>query len=172
MEDLDTIDLLILRALQADGRMSNVDLAEQCGLSPSSTLERVRRLERTGIIQGYTARVDARLLGHQVVVFVHVTMREHDQKALLRFETAVEEQPDILECHHVTGDYDYLLKCLVRDVASLRNMLVERLGSLPGVARVHTTLVLSTSKHVLDLPAENRPGAGDGNKGADDVRKP
>src|SRR5258708_17589958 len=103
--ELDEIDLSILRALQNDARMSNVDLAQRCGLSPSSTLERVRRLERSGVIEGYTARVDPRALGHQVVVFVSVTMREHDQKALLRFETAVSALPEVVECHHVAGAY-------------------------------------------------------------------
>jgi Lrp/AsnC family transcriptional regulator, leucine-responsive regulatory protein len=149
---LDEIDLAILQALQTDGRMSNVELAERCKLSPSSTLERVRRLERTGVIEGYTARVDPRALGHQVVVFIQVTMREHDQKSLQRFERAVAALPEILECHHVSGDYDYLLKALVKDVAALRGMLVERVSALPGVARIHTTLILATSKHVLDVP--------------------
>ncbi len=149
---LDEIDLAILRALQADGRISNVELAQRCELSPSSTLERVRRLERAGVIEGYTARVAPRALGHQVVVFVQVTMREHDQKALQRFEKAVSNLPGVLECHHVAGDFDYLLKALVKDVAALRGMLVEGLSGLPGVGRIHTTLVLSTSKHVLDVP--------------------
>jgi Lrp/AsnC family leucine-responsive transcriptional regulator len=152
LPELDAIDLSILRALQTDGRMANVELAEHCGLSPSSTLERVRRLERDGVIEGYTARVDPRALGHQVIVFVHVTMREHDKKALQRFESAVSRLPDVLECHHVAGEYDFQLKLLARDVAALRSILVERISTLPAVARIHTTLVLSTSKHTLDVP--------------------
>jgi Lrp/AsnC family leucine-responsive transcriptional regulator len=154
LPDLDAIDLSILRSLQSDGRIANVDLAERCGLSPSSTLERVRRLERSGVIEGYTTRVDPRALGHQVVVFVNVTMSDHDQKSLFRFEKAVAALPEVLECHHVAGDYDYLLKLLARDVSALRTILMERLSTLPGVARIHTTLVLATSKHVLDVPAE------------------
>ena len=152
LPDLDEVDRDILRALQADGRISNVALAERCRLSPSSTLERVRRLERSGVIEGYVARVAPGALGHQVVVFVSVGMREHDQKALTHFERAVAELPEILECHHVTGDFDYLLKAIVRDVAALRSMLVERVSALPSVARVQTTLVLATSKHNLDVP--------------------
>jgi Lrp/AsnC family transcriptional regulator, leucine-responsive regulatory protein len=151
LPELDDIDYALLRALQSNARMSNVELAEACGLSPSSTLERVRRLERSGVIEGYTARVDPRALGHQVVVFVQVTMREHDQKAITRFEKTIAAIPDVLECHHVAGEYDFLLKALVRDVAALRGMLVDRLSDLPGVGRIHTTLVLSTSKHVLDV---------------------
>jgi len=154
LPDLDSIDLAILRSLQSDGRIANVDLAERCGLSPSSTLERVRRLERSCVIEGYTARIDPRALGHQVVVFVNVTMSDHDQKALLRFEKAVSALPEVLECHHVAGDYDFMLKLLARDVAALRNILIDRLSTLPGVARIHTTLVLATSKHVLDVPSE------------------
>ena len=153
LPDLDAIDLALLRALQNDARMANVELAEKCGLSPSSTLERVRRLERSGVIEGYTARVDPRALGHQVIVFVSVNLHAHDQKALLRFEKAVAELPDILECHHVAGEYDFLLKLLARDVAALRTVLVDRISLLPGVSRIHTTLVLATSKHTLDVPA-------------------
>src|SRR6185369_8630335 len=96
LPDLDAIDLSILSSLQSDGRIANVELAEHCGLSPSSTLERVRRLERSGVIEGYTARVDPRALGHQVIVFVQVTMRDHDKKALQRFEAAVSRLPDVL----------------------------------------------------------------------------
>jgi Lrp/AsnC family transcriptional regulator, leucine-responsive regulatory protein len=154
--ELDDIDFLLIRALQGNGRMSNVELADECGLSPSSTLERVRRLERSGVIEGYTARVDPRALGHQVIVFVQVTMREHDQKAITRFEKAVAELPEVLECHHVAGEFDFLLKALIRDVAALRAMLVERLSGLPGVGRIHTTLVLSTSKHTLDVPINEK----------------
>jgi len=154
---LDAIDLAILRALQNDGRMANVELAESCGLSPSSTLERVRRLERSGVIEGYTARIDPRALGHQVVVFVSVNLHDHDQKALLRFEKAVSELSDVLECHHVAGEFDFLLKLLARDVGALRSVLVDRLSTLPGVAKIHTTLVLATSKHTLDVPFGNPP---------------
>ena len=163
LPELDAIDLAILRALQSDGRAANVELAEHCGLSPSSTLERVRRLERSGVIEGYTARIDPRALGHQVIVFVHVTMQDHDQKALMRFEKAVSQLPDVLECHHVAGEYDFLLKLLARDVTTLRAILVDRVSTLPGVARIHTTLVLATSKHTLDVPShdpalpENKP---------------
>ena len=166
LPQLDQTDLTILRALQADGRMSNVELAEACGLSPSSTLERVRRLERGGVIAGYTTRVDPRALGQHVVVFVNVTMREHDQNAVLCFENAVAELPEIMECHHVAGEYDFLMKVLVKDIASLRQMLVDRLSSLPGVALIHTTLVLDTSKHVLDVPLN-----ADGNRSANEGRR-
>lgn len=152
---LDEIDLSILRALQADARISNVELAQRCNLSPSSTLERVRRLERSGVIEGYTARVNPQALGHNVVVFIGVTMREHDQKSLQRFEKAVATLPEVLECHHVAGDHDFLLKALAQDVAALRSMLVDRLSSLPGVGRIHTTIILATSKHTLDVPTGN-----------------
>jgi len=155
LPELDDIDLKIIRALQTDGRMSNVELAQRCSLSPSSTLERVRRLERGGVVEGYTARVNPRALGHHVVVFVQVTMREHDQKAVSRFEKAVAEIPEILECHQVAGDFDFLLKALVKDVAELRGMLMDRLSALPAIGRMHTTLVLATSKHVLDVPIKD-----------------
>lgn len=151
---LDKVDRSILRALQADGRISNVELAERVGLSPSSTLERVRRLERERVIEGYTARVSPRALGQHVVVFVQVAMREHDAKSIARFEQAVDKLPEVLECHHVAGEHDYLLKAVTSDVDALRGMLVEKLSTLPGVGRIHTTLVLASSKHVLDVPTQ------------------
>jgi len=149
---LDAVDLKILQALQADGRMANVDLSERIGLSPSSTLERVRRLERGGVIHGFTARIDRKALGHDVVVFVQVTMREHDRKAVTQFEKAVVKLPEVLECHHVAGDYDFLLKLLATDVDSLRKLLLDRISELPSVGRIHSMLVLDTVKHVLDVP--------------------
>ncbi len=162
MPDLDDVDLAILRALQAEGRISNVALAERCRLSPSSTLERVRRLEREGVLEGYTARVAPWALGHQVIVFVAASMRKHDRKTIARFEAAVSKLPAILECHHVAGEHDFLLKAIVRDVAALRAMLVERLSALPGVGRIHTTLVLATSKHLLGVPLKKEVMGRDG----------
>src|SRR4051794_37216961 len=101
--DIDQLDLAILRELQADGRMSNVDLAGRVGLSPSATLERVRRLEREGVIEGYVARVDPGSLGRHVTVFVSVSLREHRKSAVEHFEAAVAEVPEVLECHHTAG---------------------------------------------------------------------
>lgn len=150
--ELDQTDLVILYTLQSDGRISNVDLATRIGLSPSTTLERVRRLERTGVIRGYAARIDPRALDHEVAVFVQVTMREHDESSIRRFEDAIARHPNVLECHHVAGDYDFLLKVMARNVDELRRMLLERLSVLPGVGRIHTMLVLATQKHVLDVP--------------------
>jgi len=149
---LDALDLKILHALQDDGRIANVALAVHVGLSPSSTLERVKRLERSGVIQGFTARINRKALGHDVVVFVQLTMREHDRKALTQFEMAVVKLSEVLECHHVAGDYDFLLKVLAKDVDSLRRLLVDRISELPSVGRIHSLLVLDTVKHVLDVP--------------------
>lgn len=159
---LDQLDLAILRELQTDGRMANVELAGRVGLSPSATLERVRRLERDGVIAGYVARVDPASLGRHVTVFVSVSLREHDTGAVGRFEAAVAEIPEVLECHHVAGEADFLLKMLVHDVAALRSVLVDNLSGIANVGKVHSTLVLATSKHSLSVPLHQngrRPAA-------------
>jgi Lrp/AsnC family leucine-responsive transcriptional regulator len=154
---LDETDLAILRELQTDGRMANVELAARVGLSASATLERVRRLEREGVIEGYVARVDPAALGRHVTVFVAVSLKDHNREAVRNFEEAVGRVGEVLECHHVAGEADFLLKLLVHDVAALRDVLVEQISQIPNVGRVHSTLVLSTSKHSLSVPLQE-PG--------------
>ncbi|MCW5745688.1 MAG: Lrp/AsnC family transcriptional regulator [Alphaproteobacteria bacterium] len=130
---LDRLDLKILAALQADGRMTNVRLAEKVGLSPTPCLQRVRRLEKAGYIAGYGARIDAARLGASIVVFTEITLRSHTRDDFLRFERLVQDVPHIVGCHLVSGGYDYLVQFMARDVAHYQDIieaLLDRSGSI------------------------------------------
>lgn len=156
MSDLqiDEIDRSILRELQADGRLSNLDLARRIDLSPPATHARVRRLERDGLIQGYVAIVDRELAGFDLLCFVSVSMQVHQYQLIDKFRTAIRELPEVLECHHLTGEYDYLLKVALRNRRDLERFAVDRLTPIPGVARIHTSLVLSEIKATTALPID------------------
>jgi DNA-binding Lrp family transcriptional regulator len=150
----DELDRLIVQELQQDARISNAELARRVELSPPATLARIRRLEESGLIQGYSAKVDRKLAGYDLLCFVSVSLQVHDTEQLYAFRNAVREIPRVLECHHVTGDYDYLLKVVARDTADLEDFLVNQLTPAPGVARIHTSVVLSETKppSSLELP--------------------
>lgn len=149
---MDPLNLAILRELQRDGRLANVDLAGRVGLSPSATLERVRRLERDGMITGYAAQVDPRALGPHMMVFVAIWLREHHKDAIQAFEHAVATIPEVLECYHVAGDADFQLKLVVRDVSTLRDTLVECISQIANVGRINSSLILSVTKQARPVP--------------------
>ena len=142
----DEIDRLLLQELQQDARISNAELARRVQLSPPATLARVRRLEESGLIQGYTITLDRRLVGYDLLCFVGVSLQVHDVEQLYAFRSAIRQFPRVLECHHVTGDYDYLLKVVACNTADLEDFLVNQLTPAPGVARIHTSVVLSETK--------------------------
>ncbi len=134
--DLDHVDRAILRLLQQDGRMANVDLAEAVHLSPSACLRRVRRLEEGGSIDRYVALVDPSAIGLGTDVFVEITLVGQDEGTLEEFERAVSERPEIMSCHLMAGDFDYLVHVVVRDVADYEVLHRTHLAQLPGVARM------------------------------------
>ena len=137
----DDIDRQVVEALQTDAKASLRALGEQVGLTASAVMERVRKLENAGIITGYHAAVDARALGLDIAAFIGVTI--HDPSRLADIEECVQEMPQILECHHVTGGHTLLLKVKVRNTLSLER-LIRRIRSVPGVEGTHTMVVLST----------------------------
>ena len=140
---MDAIDLTILTRLAVDGRASYTDLAEQIGLSAPSTADRVRRLEERGVVRGYTARLDPESLGMGLTAFIFVRLEgAADPKAFL---AALAGLPEIVECHHVAGDDDYLLKVHVAGTRGLESFISEHLKSLPGIARTRSTVVLSSA---------------------------
>ena len=140
--DLDHVDRAILRLLQQDGRMANVDLAEAVHLSPSACLRRVRRLEEGGSIDRYVARVDPSAIGLGTDVFVEITLVGQDEGTLEEFERAVSERPEIMSCHLMAGDFDYLVHVVVRDVADYEVLHRTHLAQLPGVARMVSSFAL------------------------------
>lgn len=152
MESLDQIDLEILRLLQADGRTPNAELARQVGLTATPTLERVRRLERAGVIRRYAAHIDPAALGKGLVVFASVSLAMHDAENVEQFESAVRRVPAVLECHHVTGEADFLLKVVVADTREYERILLQHLTKLPGVRQIRSSVVLSTLKEETCIP--------------------
>ncbi|MDR1890366.1 MAG: Lrp/AsnC family transcriptional regulator [Zoogloeaceae bacterium] len=145
---LDRYDREILNILQAEGRISNQDLALRVGLSPSPCLRRVRALEDSGLILGYRALLDAQKLGFTLMALIHISMDAHTPERFAGFEAAVREIPEILECLLITGqDADYQLKAVVADMESYRALLLDRITRIPGVTGVHSSFVL---RRVID----------------------
>lgn len=141
---LDRIDRKILSALQADGRISYVELADKVGLSTSPCLERVRRLEQSGFITGYTALLDPQLLDASLLVFVEISLHYTTSDIFEEFREAAHQWPQILECHLVSGDFDYLLKIRIKNMASYRKLLGKILHTLPGVRDSRTLVAMET----------------------------
>ena len=148
---LDKIDERILRALQADGRISNLKLAEAVHLSPTAVLERVKRLTRDGYILGYEARLNPAKLGAAMLVFIEVHLDRTVQDVMDTFKAAVQARPEILECHLVAGGFDYLLKTRVADMAAYRAFLGSAIWALPGVRETRTYAVMEEVKSTRRL---------------------
>jgi len=155
---LDSIDRAILRQLQEDGSLTNVELSARVGLTPAPTLERVRRLERDGFIRRYVALVDQRKVGRPVTAFVSVILESHNRENSLRFREAVAELPEVLECHHIAGEEDFLLKVVAESPEDYERFVLERLTDVGGIEKVKTTFVLSSPKVETAIPIDE-PGA-------------
>ncbi len=141
---MDVIDTRILERLQEDARATQAELAREVGLSQPSVAERIRKLEERGVIKGYSAKVDAAMLGKEITAFVGVSI-EHP-RFFDEFAIAVQRMDDVLECHRVAGEDSYLLKVKSAHPAALDDLLVGNLRMLPGVTRTHTTIVLRSIK--------------------------
>jgi len=151
---LDRIDRRILAALQADGRLTNQALSEQVALSPSACLARVRRLEESGVIRGYHARVDPFALNVGLVLYAEVTLKRHSPDELGRFERLVHDLPAVVEASHVTGDYDYLLKVVVADMDEWTRLAEQMTGTDVGVDRINTHVMMNKPKFFIGYPVE------------------
>ncbi|MDG2050341.1 MAG: Lrp/AsnC family transcriptional regulator [Myxococcota bacterium] len=149
---MDSQDAMILQVLQEEGRLSNVHLAERVHLSESACLRRVRALEEDGTIRGYSARVDPRKAGVPGIVFVSITLERQDQEELHRFEEAVANVPEVMDCYLMTGEFDYLVRVVVADAEDFERIHRQALTRLPGVARIHSSFALRTVKRSSSLP--------------------
>jgi Lrp/AsnC family leucine-responsive transcriptional regulator len=149
---LDKIDRSILVALQANGRITNVDLAERVNLSEAACLRRVRALEQQGFIAGYVALVNPKQVGLPASAFVQITLQQEQQKDLEAFEKAIGAIPEVMECHLMTGDFDYLVRVVVADIGDFERIHRRYLTNLPGVARVHSSFALRTVTKKTALP--------------------
>ena len=154
MTDLrfDEIDLRILRSLQSDGRMSNLDLAKKVGLSATPCYRRVQRLEAEGTISRYVAILDPDNLSLGLSVFITVRLNSQTASTVTAFEKAVKGMPEITECYILIGDTDYLLKVRVADNEALRDFVRAKLLNIPGISRTSTTIVLENVKLTTELP--------------------
>ena len=150
--DLDRIDLQLIAELQARGRLSNTELAERVHLSPSACLRRVQRLERAGVIAGYHAHVDPEQLGLGLAAFVRIRLKRHDAASVAAFASAVNAWDEVVACHALTGDMDYLMQIAVRDLEHFSHFLLDRLLGQPGVGDVNSSFVLRTVKAFRGLP--------------------
>ena len=154
---LDRIDLRILRDLQENGRMTNVDLAKQAGISPPPCLRRVRALEDTDCIRGYHADVNPAALGFGVTVFANVGLHSQAEADLLAFEKLVRSWPEVRECHMLAGETDFLIKIVSTDWDSYQKFLTTRLTAAPNVSVVKSALAIRTSTHRPGVPIDPDP---------------
>ena len=156
---LDAIDRRILRCLQENARISNVDLAREVGLSPSPCSRRVRELEEAGVVRRYATVVDPAAVGLPISVFVSVALDKQVEHNLEVFEAAIAELPEVMECYLMTGDHDYLLRVVARDIEAFRRFLMDHLTRIPGVSNIQSSFALNQVKYLAALPL---PEAGHG----------
>jgi Lrp/AsnC family transcriptional regulator, leucine-responsive regulatory protein len=146
MSDIDLISAKILRELTLDGRLSNVDLADKVGLSPSACLRRVQDLERKGVISGYRAVLSPQAMGINFIAYVLVGLSKHTKEAQLGFETAIASAPEVRECHNITGTVEYLLRIEATDLAAYKYFHTEVLGTVPQVSSILSHIVMGSPK--------------------------
>jgi len=146
MNGMDKIDHAIIYALQNDGRLTNQELAERVNLSPSPCLRRVRNLEQSGVITGYSAQVDPKKYGLTITMFVRITLEKHNRAVITRFEEAVQSMDEIMECHLLTGSADYLLRISVIDLDDYNRFMREQLHEISGIAAIDTAFAFGEVK--------------------------
>jgi Lrp/AsnC family leucine-responsive transcriptional regulator len=155
--NLDVLDLKILKTLQVEGRLSNVELADRVGLSPSPCLRRVKRLEAEGVIEGYAARINRAKVGVGVTVFVAVGLDRHREEEAERFRKVVLRLQQVISCHAISGESDFLLEIVVADLNEYSEFVLKRLRKIPGVKDLHSSFALEAMKTgtALPLPGDN-----------------
>lgn len=151
-EQLDDTNLQILRILQADGSISNADLSRQIGLKPPSVLQRVRKLEQMGLIKGYTAHLNAEELGFGLTIFAQVSLALHQDMPIDHFVECVSAVPEVLEVHHVSGEFDFLLRIVVQNMRHYERLIRDELSTIKGMGKIQSCFVLASPKEAYALP--------------------
>ncbi len=149
---MDPIDRKIVRELQADGRLTNQELADRVGLSPSPCLRRVRNLEKAGVITGYAALVDPAAYGLDITAFVRIRLERHTGASVVDFEKGIRGVEEILECHLMTGEYDYLLRVVVASLEAYEDFMRKKIHAIPGIGSIDTSFSFSTIKSTHVYP--------------------
>lgn len=152
LHNLDATDLRILRLLQHQAKVTNKEVAAELGLTASPVYERIRKLERTGVIRRYVALIDREQLGLRLLVFCNVSIKEHTRPYILQFEREIQTLPEVLECFHTAGGFDYLLKIVVPDMNAYQQFLVQKLAALENIGRVQSSFVMDEIKHDTQIP--------------------
>ncbi|MFT6814782.1 MAG: Lrp/AsnC family leucine-responsive transcriptional regulator [Sphingobacteriales bacterium] len=152
--NLDKTDFQILRILQERGRITNIQLSNEIGLSPAPTLERVKKLEKTGIIKSYHAVVDAERLGLGISTFIQITLHWNKVDAINNFIQRIEDIEEVVECYHVTGGADFLLKVQVKNIGSYERLILDRLSKIEEIGNLQTMMILSTFKLSRKVPLD------------------
>jgi Lrp/AsnC family leucine-responsive transcriptional regulator len=152
IEKLDNTDYKILRLLQEDGRISNVELSSKIGLSPGPTLERVKKLEKAGLIAGYHAKLNREQFKLGVSVFIQVSLSRQVGDVVERFNSRIQEIPNIMECYQITGNADYLLKIVVEDISALERLISGTFSKMEEIGNLRTMLIISEKKNTNVLP--------------------
>jgi len=148
----DTIDLKILKELQQDSSLSNVELARRVHLSPSPCLTRVKALEAAGVIQRYVALANPKALGLDLNVFINISLKEQSKEALADFEQRIAEHDEVMECYLMTGDSDYLIRVAVADIAALERFILDQLTPIRGIEKIRTSFTLKQVRYKTALP--------------------
>jgi len=151
---LDKTDRKILEILQRNAKITNARLSEEIGLSPAPTLERVKKLESSGVIKSYHAKIDTQKVGLGVNTFVHVTLKGHNKRNIEAFLASIEGINEIIECHHVTGSGDFVLRVIASDINSYQKLMLEKVSEIPEVDNMQSLVILSTfkDKKVMPIP--------------------
>lgn len=149
---LDPIDKKILEILQANGKITNTQLAQEVGLSPAPTLERVRKLENSGLIKSYHAQVDLKKLGLGVGIFIQVSLSSHKKHQIKAFVEKMNQIPEVVECHHITGAGDFLLKIVTEDISRYQELIIEKLIDIEEIGNMQSLVILSTYKDSKVMP--------------------
>ena len=148
---LDEIDKALLELLQKDSKQTNKALSYALGLSVTAVYERIRKLEKKGVISNYVALVDKKKVDKAFVTFCHVKLVQHSQDYVMKFEREVRKLDEVLECYHISGDYDYLLKVLVKDMEAFRDFMVKKLTNINHIGSTHSMFVINEVKHTTAI---------------------
>ena len=148
---LDQLDRQLLKLLQKDSKQTNKALALSLGLSVTAVYERIRKLEKQGVIKSYVALLDKQKVDKNFVAFCHVKLVRHSQDYVVHFEKLVAKLPEVLECYHLSGDYDYILKVLVSDMEEFRSFMVEKLTKIDHIGSTHSMFVINQVKHTTEI---------------------
>jgi Lrp/AsnC family transcriptional regulator, leucine-responsive regulatory protein len=149
---LDAIDLKILNILQEKGKITNVQLSQEVGLSPAPTLERVKKLENSGIIKSYHAQIDKTKVGLGFTALIHLSLTRQKENAMRNFVAAINKIPEITECLQLTGSFDYQLRVVVRDIPAFERLIADKLARIEEIGQMQTVVVLSEVKSGRNLP--------------------